>query len=89
MAGEVLSTRALVRATLMRGTLHLLPATDFVRLRSAIAPAVGAGMEKKGTVVVESLRRVKAGERKAIEAEAEALAAFAEPGAKRRAVRFD
>ncbi len=46
-------------------------------------------MEKKGTVVVEPLRRVKAGERKAIEAEAEALAAFAEPGAKKRAVRFD
>ena len=45
-------------------------------------------LDKKATVVVESLRRLKAGERKAIEAEAEALAAFAEPGAKKRAVRF-
>jgi hypothetical protein len=36
--------REVVRAALMRGTLHLLPASDFIRLRAAIAPAVGAGM---------------------------------------------
>jgi len=46
-------------------------------------------MDKKATVVIEPLRGLKAGERKAIEAEAEALAAFAEPGAKERTVRFD
>ena len=46
-------------------------------------------LDKKATVVVESLRRLKAGDRKAIEAEAEALAAFAEPEAKKRLVRFD
>ncbi|MDQ3721113.1 MAG: winged helix DNA-binding domain-containing protein [Actinomycetota bacterium] len=46
-------------------------------------------MEKKATMVIEPLRRLKAGERKAIEAEAEGLARFAEPGAKRRAVRFE
>jgi len=46
-------------------------------------------MEKKATVVIEPLRKLKATERKAIEAEAEALAAFAEPGATKRAVRFD
>lgn len=45
-------------------------------------------MEKKATVVIEPLRGLKAGERKAIEAEAQALAAFAEPGAKERTVRF-
>lgn len=36
--------RRVVRAALMRGTLHLMPAKDFARLRSAIAPAVGEGM---------------------------------------------
>ena len=46
-------------------------------------------MDKKATVVIEPLRGLKAGERKAIEAEAKALAAFAEPGAKERTVRFD
>ncbi|MDQ3587388.1 MAG: winged helix DNA-binding domain-containing protein [Actinomycetota bacterium] len=45
-------------------------------------------VEKKGTVVVEPLRRLKAVERRAIEAEAEALAAFAEPKASKHAVRF-
>ncbi len=39
-----IESREVVRAALMRGTLHLLPAADFLRLRSAIAPAVGAGM---------------------------------------------
>lgn len=46
-------------------------------------------MEKKATLVVEPLRKLKAGERKAIEAEAVGLAAFAEPGAKSPAVRFE
>ncbi len=41
---EAIETRDVVRAALMRGTLHLMPAADFARLRSAIAPAVGAGM---------------------------------------------
>ena len=41
---EAVESREVVRAALMRGTLHLLPAADFLRLRSAIAPAVGAGM---------------------------------------------
>ena len=36
--------REVVRAALMRGTLHLLPAEGLRALRSAIAPAVGAGM---------------------------------------------
>ena len=66
--------------------------TKNLRVRATVlvdgAVAAFWRMEKKATVVVEPLRRLKAGERKAIEAEAEALAAFAEPGAKKRAVRF-
>ncbi len=46
-------------------------------------------MEKKATVVIEPLRKLKAGERKAIEAEASGLAAFAEPKAKNHWVRFE
>jgi DNA glycosylase AlkZ-like len=41
---EAIEEREVVRAALMRGTLHLMPAKDFARLRSAIAPAVGNGM---------------------------------------------
>lgn len=41
---EAVEARKVVRAALMRGTLHLMPAKDFARLRSAIAPAVGDGM---------------------------------------------
>ena len=46
-------------------------------------------MEKKATVVVEPLRKLKAAERKAIEEEASGLAAFAEPKAKKPQVRFE
>ena len=36
--------RSVVRATLMRGTLHLLPADDYVRLHSAVASALEGDM---------------------------------------------
>ena len=41
---EAIESRQVVRATVMRGTLHLLPSKDFIRLRSAVAPAVGEAM---------------------------------------------
>jgi hypothetical protein len=41
---EAIERREVVRAALMRGTLHLMPSGDFLRLRAAIAPAVGEGM---------------------------------------------
>lgn len=39
-----LREREVVRATLMRGTLHLMTAGDFLALRGAIQPALSAGM---------------------------------------------
>jgi DNA glycosylase AlkZ-like len=36
--------REVIRATLMRGTLHLMTAADFLALRSALQPALTAGM---------------------------------------------
>ena len=41
---EAIEERRVVRATSMRGTLHLLPAKDYARLFSAIAEALGGGM---------------------------------------------
>jgi hypothetical protein len=37
--------RKVVRATLMRGTLHLMSAKDYVSLRAALQPALSAGMQ--------------------------------------------
>ena len=44
---------------------------------------------EKATVVVEPLRKLKAAERREIEAEAIGLAGFAEPKAKKHLVRFE
>jgi Winged helix DNA-binding domain len=38
--------RAAVRATLMRGTIHLVSADDFVVLRAALAPMLSMGMRR-------------------------------------------
>jgi hypothetical protein len=46
-------------------------------------------LEKKATLVVEPLRKLKAGERKAVEEEARGLLAFAEPKAKNAKVEFE
>lgn len=46
-AGELaaaIEAREVVRITLMRGTVHLMRAGDAARLRSAVAPAIEAGM---------------------------------------------
>jgi len=40
-----LRNREVVRATLMWGTLHLMGASDFLALRSALQPALSAGMK--------------------------------------------
>jgi hypothetical protein len=37
--------RKVVRATLMRGTLHLMSTKDYVKLRAALQPALSAGMQ--------------------------------------------
>lgn len=42
--GRALEDRSVVRATLMRGTLHLFSKKDFVRLRAAIQPALDRGL---------------------------------------------
>ncbi len=49
---RILHARAVVRATLMRGTLHLATAADYVALRPALQPALTRGMQSilKGRV---------------------------------------
>jgi len=42
---RLLQRRQVVRATLMRGTLHLMSARDFVDLRAAIQPVLTQGMQ--------------------------------------------
>jgi len=70
---------------------HLTTKNLRVRATALVDGTVAAfwRLEKKATVVVEPLRTLKAGERRAIEAEAKGLAAFAEPKAKQHAVRFE
>jgi hypothetical protein len=41
---RLIDARKVVRATALRGTLHLMTARDFVRLRAAMQPALTAGM---------------------------------------------
>src|SRR5690348_14664168 len=41
---RLLSKRQVVRATMMRGTLHLMTAKDYLALRAAIQPALTQGM---------------------------------------------
>ncbi len=41
---KALHTRALVRGTMMRGTLHIMSAKDFLAFRSALQPSLTAGM---------------------------------------------
>lgn len=42
---DLLKSREVVRATLLRGTLHLLRSVDYQRLRSSIQPCLTAGMQ--------------------------------------------
>lgn len=41
---RLLHNRAVIRATLMRGTLHLMSAGDYLSLRGALQPGLSAGM---------------------------------------------
>src|SRR5689334_5531731 len=41
---RLLQNRKVVRATLMRGTLHLMGADDYLTFRGALQPALTAGM---------------------------------------------
>src|ERR1700754_4431202 len=42
---QLLRDRGVVRSTLMRGTLHLTTAADYLALRGTIQPALSAGMQ--------------------------------------------
>ena len=42
---DAVRARTVVRATMMRGTLHLVSARDFLRFRPALQPMLTAGME--------------------------------------------
>lgn len=42
---RLLQRRQVVRATLMRGTLHLMGSKDFIDLRAALQPALSKGMQ--------------------------------------------
>jgi hypothetical protein len=42
---RLVQSRKVVRATLMRGTLHLMSTKDYVKLRAALQPALSAGMQ--------------------------------------------
>jgi hypothetical protein len=42
---RLVQRRKAVRATLMRGTLHLMSTKDYVKLRAALQPALSAGMQ--------------------------------------------
>ena len=42
---QELRNRAIVRATLMRGTLHLMSAREYVKLRAAVQPALTQAMQ--------------------------------------------
>ena len=41
---RLLQSREIIRATLMRGTLHLMSAADYLALRGALQPGLSAGM---------------------------------------------
>jgi hypothetical protein len=43
-----LNERALVRATMMRGTLHLMTATDYLSFRTSMQPMLDAGLKMLG-----------------------------------------
>jgi hypothetical protein len=45
---EAVQGRDVVRATLFRGTLHLVTAEDYLRFRSTVAPVLEAGMKVLG-----------------------------------------
>jgi hypothetical protein len=42
---RLVQSRKVVRATLMRGTLHLMSAQDYAKLRAPLQPALSAGMQ--------------------------------------------
>ncbi|GAA2412942.1 winged helix DNA-binding domain-containing protein [Actinomadura vinacea] len=44
-----LHERAVVRATMMRGTLHLMPAQDYLAFRAPIQPVLDAGLKMLGS----------------------------------------
>jgi len=70
---HLVHTRQAVRATMMRGTIHLMSARDFVALRGALQPMLSAGMRihAKGT----SLAAITAHAKKLMPARFEAVRA--------------
>ncbi|MFD0855777.1 DNA glycosylase AlkZ-like family protein, partial [Actinomadura adrarensis] len=49
MLTAALRERTLVRATMMRGTLHLMTAQDYLAFRTALQPVLDAGLKVLGT----------------------------------------
>jgi hypothetical protein len=93
---ELLRARRAVRATMMRGTLHIVSARDYVALRSVLQPMLTAGVtavlrgRAKGIdfpAVVTQARQLFAGGPRTFEEIRDALAA-AHPEADHRAMGF-
>lgn len=56
---QILENRKVVKATLMRATLHLMTATDFLRLRATLQPALSGASEsiikQRGAIDTEAV----------------------------------